>query len=139
MKLDENKKTEQQILADANIFKTIVFGKKAVDEMIQDSFDSIARDDLKVGGLIDELMTIIQSAITEEEDGFANLAFYAPVLAELFKSSAEFKKQKTDLLNTIHKYINTEYKKNGEDKGIGEDIITMAYRDIQKRKAENEK
>jgi len=38
----------------------------------------------------------------------------APVLAELFKSSADFKKQRTDLINSIQKFISTEQKKKNE-------------------------
>ena len=128
MKLEE-KKLEQ------SIFKTKVFENKTVDDLIKDAFDSVNRDDLKVGGLIDELMSIIQSSLIDEDERIAQISFLAPVLAELYKSSADFKKQKTDLLNSIQKYIATEYKKKTDDEGVGSgNWLAEAYKDISNRR-----
>ena len=131
---DEEIIEEEKVETDPSIFKIKVFNDKHVDELIEDAFVAVNRDDKKVGRLIDELMMIIEDAASDEDQRIAQISFLAPVLAELFKSSADFKKQKTDLLNSIQKYVATEYKKKEADNpavGFGlEDILA----DIAKRK-----
>ena len=116
-----------------SVFKTEVYEGKAVDSFIKEAYDSIKSDDKKVSQIIDELMSIIDNKMREGEDGDweAQISFLAPVLAELFKSSADFKKQRTDLINSIQKFISTEQKKKNEV--VGGLSLADIWTDISKR------
>ena len=116
-----------------SVFKTEIYDGKSVDSFIKEAYDSIKSDDKKVSQIIDELMSIIDNKMREGEDGDweAQISFLAPVLAELFKSSADFKKQRTDLINSIQKFISTEQKKKNEV--VGGLSLADIWTDISKR------
>lgn len=123
---------EEQL--EQTVFKTRVYEGKSVDLFIKEAYEAIKNDDKKVSKIIDDLMTIIQDkAETGEDDWEAQISFLAPVLAELFKSSADFKKQRTDLINSIQKFIATEQKKKADDK-IGNLSLADIWNDISKRR-----
>ena len=115
-----------------NIFKTQVFGEKSIDYFIEDAYNSIISDDKKVAKLIDELVSIIENKMNsnEDENWEATISFLAPVLAELFKSSADFKKQKTDLINSMHKFVSTKQRENKGGEGFS---LADIWADISKR------
>lgn len=140
--VDEKNKNEEQKIENTqeeSIFKTRVFKNISVDELIEETLTSIKTDDLKVSTLIDEFLLLIQGSGIDDDERVQNVSFYGPILAELFKSSADFKKQKTDVLNTIQKYIYTENRKKRDDKEDGEDnIIKQAFRDLSKRRKDEQ-
>lgn len=129
MELDEKKLND-------NIFKSQVYDEKSVDFFIKDAYEAINKDDKKISEVVDQLMLQIREAIAsmDEDERVTQISFLAPILAELFKSSAEFKKQKTDLLNSIQRFLSLDKKNQPADGNIMDEI----WKDILKRKEDEQ-